>query len=627
LSVNIRSEIMKIILTQSKKYPVTIKDIENISGYTNSLISKKIKILQSEGLIESKRVIKPKGGVNYYKTPEIKWPINLGEKCSDCQNRSTIGICTFHEELADNDIIIEPERIGIQLTGNTYACKYFIKKKTYWKKKRLEDFLDESRRLTQTKNGFDIGYHCLNPNCGAKLPPIGYGFIAKLGSSVLRCNDCNSFYKIIFDNKKEAFIVHYNMEDGLTYKKNLNSIIKSKDPEPLYSSEKFGIVIPDLRFANFNFRSSILTVGNWVGKLTEIKYIVAKKVDDYKQLLELLSTKGYGDIDIILGTEKIISPPPIKQQVGILQLLREIMIVNKEFCISMLESRITIIKKVHSLFNGKRETLVKKAILEISNIIKEIESKTWLSPRDWNIFEMRGGKEMWKVIATYLEDLEIFFPGRGKSRLVRDPSTPHRLYYAYSAIDTLINGVYSKGGDFVKEYCSEIGFCWDGLPGLCHGKTTGGIFGLHLDLREQEKVLILPFLIEAIVDERINSTDVLYLRGRNREKIYYVLPNTEIYEQIELVTEEALKSKLNGFTSRNVIKQYYLQGKQWLRNLQLVSNNFEIRHHGIEYQPWALIKERIWVMLGEEEKVGLIEFLQKEHERIGFEPITLREIN
>ena len=622
---NIQTEILGVIKKQSRNYPVTIKELEEHFECSNSLIHRHIKKLEGGELIEAKRVAKPKGGLTYYKAPDVEWPRYLGKKCFNCHNKSTISICIFHEELADMEIIIKPERVGVKLTENTVACEYFMERKTHWNRKRLEEFLDQIRRFTKTDNGFKISYHCVK--CGTELSTLGSGLVAKLGSSVLRCEDCDSFYKILFDYKKKVFKVHYNKEIGLEYKRKFLEVTKESDPEKLYSSESLGIVIPDLQLSKFNFRTRTLTVSNWVGKLEELNYLVAKKEEDYRYLEELLEAKGYKKISLILGMDKLVSPVPTKQQIGLLKLLRVIMIINKEFCIAMLISRITIIEKIHELFKGEKEALVKRAKAEIKRIIEEVKRKSWITPKEWNKFEMRGGKEMWKVIAIYLESLGIFFPGRGKSRLVNDPSTPHRLFFAYSAIDTLINGVYGKGGEFVKRYCSDIGFCWNGLPGFCHGKTRGGVFGLHLDLREQEKILVLPNLVEAIKEGKIDPKEVQYLRGRKREKIFYINPESDLEDQLNEVKEEALSGKINERLARNVIREYYLHGKQWINDLLRRSYDYEVRHHGVEYQPWAIINMKVWGMMGGKEREQLINYLRKEQRKIGFKPLTVLEIN
>jgi len=601
MSSNFKEKILQKVKEESLKYPVTIKKLEKFFECSNSLIHKYVKCLEKSDLIRSKRVITPKGGVVFYKSSDIEWPKHLGLKCIDCQNKSVTCTCIFHDELAEKGIIIDTDRIGIKITENTYACIYFIERKTHWKKKRLEEFLDESRWVTKTGNGFEINYHCLK--CGTILPSLGTGWIAKIGSSVLRCGTCNSFYKTLFNEKKEFFYVHYNEEMGMEYKKNFAKIVGDLEiePEGLYSSESLGIVIHELKDSKFNFRNQILIVNNWVGKLEDINYIVTKKAGDYKKLQEILSSKGYKDINII-QTDELISPPPTKQQIGILRLLRETLIVNIIFCIAMLRSRITVIEWIDELFNRERNLVVKRAVTNIEEIIDEVKKKSWLTAKEWNDFEMRAGKEMWVVIACYLEGLGVKFPGRNNCRLVNDPSKPHRTFFAYSEIDVIINGIFGKGDEFVKRYLNEIEFCWNGLPGICHGKTRGGEFGWHLDMREPEKIIPIPYLMKAIKEKEIVVEDIPYLRGRRREKIYYIQSESELEKQIEDILEEALSGLVNGRRGSSVIRDYYLQGKHWLNNLQRRSNYYEIEHHGVKYQPWVIIQEGVWKLMGDEEK-------------------------
>ena len=627
MTVELQNKILDFIQKRSKSFPVTIKELEGKLGCKNGLIHRHISKLVAKGLVETKQVAKPKGGETYYKTTEQLWPECLEKKCFDCHNKSRIATCTFYEELAEKGIIIRPDRLNIKLTKNTFACDKLIERKTNWYRQKLEDFLDENRWVTKSDHGLEISYHCANENCQALLPQLGSGFIAKLGSSVIRCNECNSFYKTLFDEKKESFIVNYNKEKGLEYKQNFAELTNGDEPEQLYSSDKYGIVIHDLRDCNFNFRTKTLVVNNWIGKLEEINYLVVKRSEDFNQVVELLEQKGYEKIEIILGADKLISPPPVLQQVGILRLLRVIMIINKEFCFAMLRSRITVIEKVHELFDRKNYFLVKRAIKIIEEIITEVGEKPYITPKEWNAFEMKAGKVMWEVVGAYLMELRIDFPGRGRSRLVEDISMPYRRFYAYSQIDALINGVYGIAGEFVKKYCLEIEFCWDGLPGLCHEKTRGGIFGFHLDMREPEKIVTIPYLLKAIKEGGIDPKNVLYYRGRNRQKIFFIKQETELEEQIIEVIEEMLKSKINGKRGSYTIQEYYMQGKQWLRDLHRISNYYEIKHHGVEYQPWVIMKEKIWEMIGREEKEGLIDYLRIEHGKVGFKPLTVVEMN
>ncbi|MHA1155240.1 MAG: hypothetical protein ACTSQK_03950, partial [Candidatus Heimdallarchaeota archaeon] len=333
------------------------------------------------------------------------------------------------------------------------------------------------------------------------------------------------------------------------------------------------------------------------------------------------------NIDIILGDDTLTSPPPIKQNVGLLQLLRKTNIVNIDFCLPMLENRIVIAKEVHNIFGRKNELLIRDAIKYIEKIISEIKQKPMITPGEWNKFEMRAGKQMWDVIKYYLEKEGIPFPGRGKNRLVEDPSLPHRKAYAYSKIDTLINGVFGISGDFVKEYCYEINFCWDGYPGINHGKTRGGIYGFHLDLREPEKPLSLFVLLEAIRDGEITTKDVQYFRGRHREKVYYLKKDTELFDKLQEISENAQKRMINGKKAKHVVREHFRGGNQWLKDLQRRSNYYEVTHHSIEYQPWAIIKEKVWDVMGNVEKTNLTNYLKQIHQQIGFKPYQIWEIN
>ena len=180
MTKDIQNKLLKIIRTKSKKYLVTIKDLVLLLGYSNGLIHRHIKILEGKGLIEAKRVARPKGGVTYYKTLEAEWPNHLGKKCFNCQNKGKNLRCTYHEELAEKGVFKRADRVGVILTENTVACDDFIERKTHWYRRKYEDFLDENRRITVSKKGLTISYHCANKKCQAELPILGNGYIAKL---------------------------------------------------------------------------------------------------------------------------------------------------------------------------------------------------------------------------------------------------------------------------------------------------------------------------------------------------------------------------------------------------------------------------------------------------------------
>ena len=268
LTNSIQNEILEILRTKSKKYPIAINELVDELSYSNGLIHRHIKILETKGLVESKRVVKVKGGTTFYKTPNSKWPKHLGRKCFDCQNKSKIATCTFHEEVAERGMIIRSERVGVKLTKNTVACEEYIKMKTHWYKQKYEDFLDENRRITASETGFKISYHCANEKCQAELPSLGDGFITKLGSSVVRCDACDSFYKTLFDKKKKTFKVNYNIERGIEYKENFAKVTGGEEPESLYSSDNHGIVIHSLQDSDINFRTRTLTTYNWIGAVS-----------------------------------------------------------------------------------------------------------------------------------------------------------------------------------------------------------------------------------------------------------------------------------------------------------------------------------------------------------------------
>ena len=446
-----QTEILKQLRKHTDIYPITIKDLENRLSYSNSLINRNITILVDKKLVEAKKVAGVKGGKVFYQTPGKDWSEIIWKKCKNCHCKSTIKTCIFHEELADTGVYIEPHRVRTKLGKNTVACQWFIDRKTNWKRKRFEDFLRDTRRITKTEKGFEISYHCFF--CDEELPMLGKGLLPELGSSVLRCNNCESIYKLVYKKKAKVYKVNYTEEKGVEYRNNFYKaagIFSTVEP---YTGPLYGILIPDLQLCNMNFRTKTLAIQNWVGKLNKIKYVVVWKKEDYEYLQELLPSKGYKNIKVIFGGESFISPPPVPQQVGLMYLLRETKVVNIEFCLATLISRITVLRRIAYLVDKAK---LREAIGEIRQIIKELGKKSFITAREWNALDRNAANAMWRVIVDFLESIEIYFPGRGRGRLVRDPFIPYRKYFAYSAVDTLVNGVFGKARDYVKEYCSKM---------------------------------------------------------------------------------------------------------------------------------------------------------------------------
>ena len=84
--------------------------------------------------------------------------------------------------------------------------------------------------------------------------------------------------------------------------------------------------------------------------------------------------------------------------------------------------------------------------------------------------------------------------------------------------------------------------------------------------------------------------------------MFFLYPDSELVEQVEKLVKRALNSKLNSNIGRRVIENYFMGGKFWLKNFHRKSNNYQIEHHGVEYQPWAIIKEEVWKVLAAEQK-------------------------
>ena len=573
-------------------------------------------------LVISKRVTGINGFLVFYNLIQNDWPEFISRKCGDCHNWTPIKTCTFHEELADAGYLREPNRVRTKLSNKTVACPWFIPRSKRWRDRNLQNFMTLIRSNDNVaENKGQPHYVCFF--CNEPLGVVDFGFFPQIGSSVFRCGYCESMYKLVFKEKKNEFRMLFTEEKGHLYRENfVNAAGIFSLVEP-YSSMRYGIIVPEKSSCKIIFDSETIRVENWVGKLGELEYIVAKTLEAFDFLRDQLE-KDYKHIRVIYGGEKIFSPPPREQQIGLLQLLREYMLLNKGFCLAILGTRIAVIEALSEYCSPKS---IQDAILTIKELQRQVKEAPVLSVLKWNEIEMNAGKAMWDIVTEILEKKGWEVLGRCSGRYVREPFKPYRLYYAYVKVDAIINGLFSKMQDEIKEYCSKIGFCWDGLPGICHKETHGGILGFHLDQAEPFKVLTLPSFIEAVENEELDLTEMSFFYGRRRQKIFGIWPDSKLDDQIKKIVQDTLRRKVEGKRIEKLLERYYFETKVVLANLERRSNNYTVTHHGKHFSLWAVKPSGIWDYLPKVERRKGREYLRESIDEMRFKPITIREMN
>ncbi|MHA1211263.1 MAG: hypothetical protein ACTSSH_02270 [Candidatus Heimdallarchaeota archaeon] len=632
--ITLKEKIISVIKNHVGFYPIITREIEKKLGLSNPVVLKGLKQLRDEGRVQTLRVTWKKGFRNHHKLTETVWPSFLFSKCFDCHNKSTIKTCIFHNDLSESGFNCDLTRVNTKLTKNTVACPWFIPRGGRRKEMPLEQFLKKSFKIGFETNQAAMclaeetnqdklhpSYHCLF--CLEPLHTLGHGFIPLFGNSSIRCFNCESLYKLAYSEKKEKFVVLFAEEKGDLYRQNFEVLAGEPSIIEPYSSDRYGIVIPFEGFYQLDLISEVLVIANWIGKLSEMNYIVTRSKNDYHELKTVLA-KNYSQISIIDGSEMLKSPQPTTHQIGLLRLLRKLKLLNKRFCKATLESRLTVLKSLKGKVDeGSRQ----QAIQVITNQLKKLSRYQLLTIKDWNHLDGIAANALWLPIAELAEKEGFDFPGRCLGRYVRDPFKPYSQYYAYSVIDSIINGLFLKTSESIKEYCTKINLCWDGLPGICHGETHGGEFGFHLDLLEPFKQAVLPILCKIIVDKQLEAKEVRCIYGRRRQKLYCIDSGSKLNKNLQEMLEQAVNQLGKNRTVKTGLEKYFFEIKIWSE--KLVAKNFQnkISHHGQLFSYNVIIEYQIWQFLTDDQRNKIRSVITQNLQELILEPYSFSLAN
>jgi len=636
--------ILKLLENHEDTYPLYTKEIEEALNLSNQKVLTELKNLRKKGLIFTRKLVWITSYRNYHILADQQWPTFLSTKCKLCHYKSTIRTCIFHNDLYEQNAPCELERANSQFNENCVGCPRYIARETGVEKFFLENFLELSisgnmefvNRTNEHLSFFELddefvdeeetdrmipNYHCIF--CSEEFLQLGSGFFPLLGSSVIRCGHCESMYKLVYNEKENRFIVHCAEEFGDIYRHNFMQVAGFPSTTDIYSSTQFGISIPENVPFYLDTDTETLVVLNWVGKLSSMQYIVTRTEEDYETITKALG-KDYPRLRVIDGQETLVSPQPTIEEIGLLKLLRKTKLLNASFCRATLESRKTFLASLDGIVNEEKRLA---AIVGVNDQIKKLRRYQLLDADTWNVIERDAANAMFDPIRDFLINEGIEFPGRVYSRYVRDRFKPYGFYYAYSEVDAIINGFTRITSNIVKDYCSLINFCWDGLPGICHGKTHGGIFGFHLDLIEPFKLAALTMLCKAILEEKFDFETIENIVGRRRQAIYFVRPNNEINKQLHEQVTLALNQQGRKHSIKKELEQYFLQIKLWLQGLLDASFAIRVTHHGQEFAAWSVLQYQIWQFLALEQKLLIELELQKQIKKLGITPYTFQKPN
>ncbi len=636
---DLQGKILETIRVHTGYYPIQTQEIAKKLEITIQTAHKGLKILRNKNLIKTRNFNWSRGAKHFHILASNDWPPFLFNTCGNCHNKSTIKTCIFHHELYNQNQTCDLTRIGVKVAHSTVACPWFIPRVGRRMKMVLQDFLNKATQIKKedtvnesvysslidleefssesTLDQILPKYYCLF--CHYPLNLLGYGFIPQLGSSVIRCQNCESLYKLLYDEKENKWFVYFAEERGDVYRQHFHDLAGEPSLVDSYSSTQYGIVIPGEGHFILDKVAEVIIIDNWIGKLSEMDYIVTRSKKDYYDLMISLE-KDYSHITIINGEEELISPPPTLQEIGILLLLRKSQLLNKSFCHATISSRKTVLNAIEGLVSEK---LRKKGIRIINKQLTKLQKLSTLPPKAWNNLDMHAANAMWQPIAELVKEEGFDFPGRGLGRWVKDVFKPYAFSYGYSEIDAIINALFKKIRIIIQRYCSKINLCWDGLPGFCHKQTHGGTFDFILDLLEPFKLATLPFLCNCIHIGELQPEDVSYIYGRRRQPIYYIPIEGVLDKQLTELCDKILNSSAFGNSLLRDIENYFTRIKFSLQDLINKSNNYFITHHDQKFTLWSVLYYQIWQFLSEEQKSNLYTFLKKVLFEINLEPYTL----
>ncbi len=582
---------------------------------------------------------------------EMTWPEYLFYACKDCENWNRFTReCTFLQELYSKGFQLDILRVKKKITPKLTACKWLIKRnsRALHTFPTLQDFAEKVADISLWWNEEERDSHYLFLPiipfqtyrccfCNKPLPKFGWVCLPLVGSSIMTCDYCSSFFKLFYDKKSEAYGVIASEEKFHEYKRNYK-IITGDDPEPNYFYEKYGLSLYDFDLEEeLIIDIDTLSTANIFGFLCQIKFLAVRDKDLYYDLNEQLKVK-HPHIDILLVDEPLVSIQPTKHQIGAAGTLRHTSVASYDYAFRLLWSRRYSLDELGD-FASKRmireslETITKQILI----LQRKLRSKEQLTSVEWNRLDAKAAKEMWQIIKPIMEEHKFEMPNRFRSRHLEEVHLkPYGLYTSYSSGNTIVNGAFKKISDKYNEKCSELDFPWDGLEGICHKKTTGGVYGFSLDNQECFKTATIATTIESIVDERITPDMLLSTRLRKHMPIYFLKANLPAYEELTRNCDSILKKRIlhenNGSEQETTIEkamEHLIKNLKKLLNDVTWKDEVTVTVNGTKYCAWAVVANNMWKELSHKQKQRIINATRETYEQAKsyFQPFMYKPAN
>ena len=346
------------------------------------------------------------------------------------------------------------------------------------------------------------------------MPDFGWGMLPNVSSSLLACDYCGTFYKLWFNSKEQVYEVKVAEEQYHEYLKNYQIYSGGQKPPPFASKKEYGISVRELSEEQLITNISMLAVENIHAHFCQLEFLVVSSEEE-RQLLHETIGIDYPQIRIIVREKALESVEPTKQQRGAVGLLRETEELNLDYALALLKSRRTCLEQLVEFSERKTSEKAQEEISAALNKLLERKRKGKTLPsEEWNRTDGLIAKRQWEVVKRVFVKHQFGFPNRRKARHTeRDPIRPYGQYFSFSEGNTIVNAAFGKIDRAYIKTCIEQQFPWEGLAGICHAKTTGGIYGFLLDNEECFKQTTLPILVKAVAEETITPVSYTHLRA------------------------------------------------------------------------------------------------------------------
>ncbi len=606
-------------------FPATTFDLEKLTNLPSSTVSDYMNRLRLQKKIKSRKVKWFKKEKRFYIPYHFQWPEYIFKVCGSCENWNRFtSRCTFFQELAAKGYPTDRIRLLANLPAKMLACKWFISRTTraLVTFRTIQDFADkagdtelwfdlserDSYYITSPKEAM-VAYRCIF--CKKPMINLGWGMLPNIGSALRICNYCGSFYKLRFNESEGVYGVKAAQEKYHEYSKNYQIYTGGEEPPLFKASGKYGISLKSFsEEEDLHKEMALLTSYNLYAHYTQLKFLVVNNKEEYDILKRRLG-RNFSEIRIIQREEQLESIEPTRQQIGAVGLLRETEVLNIEYAMSLLWSRRNALEQITEYSDRK---LLGRALEESNKKINELMRRKKqgipLGSEEWNQKDGFVANYQWGVLKGIFEENKFDFPNRRKARHTeRDPIRPYEIHFSFSKGNTVANAFFGKINTVFIKKCIEHQFPWEGLPGFCHRKTTGGRYGFLLDNEEGFKQAIIPAMVIAVVEEKITPDMIFSQRLRKRIPQYYLLPESEGNEVLGKECQRVIKGNIltwmNGkeqMCSLDKAMDYQvLSLKQFLSDV-IWKEEMLISNEKKQYNAWTVGGKNRWTELSWKEQ-------------------------